>query len=124
MVTVTGFRTVVTDEGDSYVRLVLSGGLEMVKSQQSDNFYATTRRCTIGSTFDEAQAKSMIGQRMPGSIVKVETEPYEFTLDNGEVLELHHKWVYSDETPEDRAIKELVGSANGVHENQLELTDA
>lgn len=112
MVTVTGFKTVITDDGDSYVRLVLSGGLELVKSEQTGNFYATTRRCTISSTFDEAQAKSMVGQRMPGSIVKVETDPYEFTLDSGEVLILNHKWAYSDESPEDQAIRELVMSAN------------
>lgn len=124
MVTVTGFKVVVTEDGDSYVRLVLSGGLEMVQSKKTDNFYATTRRCTISSTFDDAQAKSMIGHTMPGSIVKVETEPYEFTLDNGEVLELSHKWVYSDETPEDLAVKELIASANGINKNQVELTGA
>ena len=40
MVTVTGYRVVESEEGEKYVRLVLSGELEMVLSETSGNYYA------------------------------------------------------------------------------------
>ena len=96
MVTVTGFKIVETEEGDSYVRLLLNGDLEMVKSQTTGNMYATTRRCSISATFDEETANRMIGKELPGEIVKVDTEPYEYTLDSGETIEIAHRWVYEE----------------------------
>ena len=57
-----------TEEGDSYIKLILTGEISMVKSEKTGNFYATTRRCSISATFDEATAKLMVGMQMPGSM--------------------------------------------------------
>lgn len=100
MVTVTGFRSVETEEGDTYVRLILSGDLEMVKSENTGNFYATTRRASISCTFDEQTAQSMIGKSLDGTITKVSVEPYEYTLDSGETIKISHRWVFTPEGQE------------------------
>ena len=122
MVTVSSYVNATTDEGETYIRLILTGDISMVKSETTGNFYATTRRCSISATFDEATAKLMVGKTMPGSIIKEECETYEYELDNGDIIELHHRWVYTEKTSEDLAIEDLVSSAssNGTTNKELE----
>jgi len=112
MVIIQDYKVVVTEEGDSYIRLILSGGVSMQKSKTTGNFYATNRRCSISATFDEEVAKQMIGTQMPGTIVKVECDPYLYETDKGETLELSHRWTYTDKTDEQLAVDELVNSVN------------
>ncbi len=97
MVTVTAFRSVETEDGDVYVRLILSGDLEMDDSENTGNFYATTRRASISCTFDEQTAQSMIGKELDGTITKVSVDPYEYTLDSGETIKIAHRWVFAPE---------------------------
>ena len=52
----------------------------MVQSKETGKFYATVKTCSISSTFDETTAALMVGKQMPGSIVKEECEPYEYTI--------------------------------------------
>ena len=67
----------------------------MVKSSKTGKFYATAKSCSIISTFDEETCKSLIGKQMPGRIVKVETEPYEYSIPNSdEVIELNFNYEY------------------------------
>ena len=119
MVTVTNFKIVETDEGETYVRLILEGDLEMILSEKTGNFYAHTKRCSISSTFDAATAEKMIGKQLPGSIIKKQVDSYEFDI-NGEILTLNHRWVYTNESPADLAVKELVSSAGGNGQTKLE----
>ena len=111
MVTVTGFKIVETPEGDSYVRLILQGDLEMVQSSETGNFYATARRSSISCTFDEVIAEKMIGKELEGRIISQETDPYEFTVDSGDTIKLSHRWIYTEESEEDLTIQELVKEA-------------
>lgn len=67
MVTVTGYRIVETDDNDTYIRLILSGSLTLVRSKETGRHYATVRKCSISSTFDEQTAKLMLGQQLPGT---------------------------------------------------------
>ena len=97
MVTVSGFKTVETEEGDKYVRLILSGELEIVQSEKTGSYYATTRKASISATFDESVAQSMIGKELPGTIERVEVDPYEYELDSGEKIKLKHRWIYVEE---------------------------
>ena len=120
MVTVTNYKVVETDEGDSYIRLILSGGISMVKSKTTDNYYATNRKCSISATFDEATAKLMLGSTMPGSIIKETCDPYLYETDKGETLELTHRWVYTDKSDEQLAVDELVDSVNSNGTTKLE----
>jgi len=97
MVIVTNYFLREGDKGN-YVTLQLEGELELVQSQNTGRFYATTRRCNIYSTFDEATAFRMIGSTMPGSIVRVPCEPYEYTIpETGQVVMLAFSWDYIPE---------------------------
>lgn len=65
--------------GQTFVLLELSGGLELVQSQAIGKFYATSRKCGIPSTFTTVVAKLMEGQQIEVDIVRVESDPYEYT---------------------------------------------
>lgn len=87
-------------EGDkgNFMSLELHGDLEMVQSANTGRFYATARKCFISSTFTEQQAKSFIGKELPGEIVRVQCEPYDYTIeDTGEVISLTHSYTYVPE---------------------------
>lgn len=94
------------DDGREFIVLVLQGGLSLVQSKSTGNFYATVKQTSIPSTFDEATAKGFIGEKLPGSVQRMSCETYEWTnKDTGEVLELSHRWVY---VPEGATLEEAV----------------
>jgi hypothetical protein len=86
-------------DGEDFFPLVLQGGLQIVKSQETGRCYATVKQAAMSSTLDEDTCKSLIGEEIPGSIAKVECEPYEYALpDTGEVITLTHRWEYVRES--------------------------
>jgi hypothetical protein len=98
MVTIVDVAARTKSDGSKFYALILQGGIEMVKSKQTDRYYATIKKCSISSTLDEATAKASIGQQFPGSIQKQSCEPYQFVVkETGEVLELNFRWVYLPE---------------------------
>ena len=95
MVTVASYAVRETKDGRSFICLDLQGGLEIVQSQQTGKFYATTKRCSLPCTFKEDTAKLLVGTQMKGEIVKRETEPYEFTnKSTGETMMLDYTYEY------------------------------
>lgn len=95
MVTVTNYAIRKTNDDRTFVALELTGGVELVQSQNTGNFYATVRKCSIPSTFDENIAKMMIGQQIEGDIVRVASDPYDFVnKQTGEVMTLQHSFAY------------------------------
>jgi hypothetical protein len=105
------------DDGREFIVLILQGGLSLVKSSKSGNCYATVKSCSVPSTFDEETAKSFIGEKLPGSVQRMNCEPYEWTnKETGEVMELSHRWVY---VPEGETVE------SGIYEGppQVELAD-
>ncbi|GAB3169731.1 hypothetical protein GCM10027291_20540 [Telluribacter humicola] len=83
MLQVTNYVKRTTKEGNEYFALELtSDDPEMVLSK-SGNYYITTRKCYMSSTLSEPVCKAMIGKQFPGSISRVECEPYEFTVYSG-----------------------------------------
>ena len=64
MVTVTGFKKILTENGESYVRIIIEGDLEMIKSETTGNYYAHAKKASVSSTFDEATAQSMVGRNI------------------------------------------------------------
>ena len=85
-------------EGEEFFALIIEGGLEMVKSKQTGRYYATSKKASVTSTFDEETCIGLIGEKIPGSVQKVECEPYEMTIkDTGELVTLNHRWVYLKE---------------------------
>lgn len=107
MVTVTNYVKRTTTEGKEFITLELSGGLTLVQSSSTGNFYATVRKCSISSTLDENTAKQLIGTQLHGEILRQETSNYQWTNKaTGEVLTLNYHWCYQP-TPN----SELIGSS-------------
>jgi len=87
-----------TKEGKSFVVLELMGDAEFIQSQTTGKFYLTSKRTTVPSTFDLAIAQSLVGQKMPGSIIRVQSNPYDYTIPStGEVVKLAHTYAYTPE---------------------------
>jgi hypothetical protein len=117
MVTVVDFARRKCSDGREFIALILQGGLSLVKSSKSGNYYATVKMVSIPSTFDQETAQTMIGEKVPGSVQRKSCEPYTYTVkDTGEVLELSHRWVY---LPEGASIDEAVYEG----QPQVELAD-
>lgn len=99
MVTVIDYALREAEQGEEFYALIVQGGVEMVESQ-SGNFYATARKASVPSTFDEMTCKGLIGQQIPGSIERVETDPYEYTVERtGEVVTLSHTYRFVPNVP-------------------------
>jgi hypothetical protein len=107
MVTIIDFSKRKNLKGEEFNALVLASGLEMIKSHETGRYYATAKKTSMPSTFDEATCRSLIGTQVPGSIQKVECEAYKFSVPgSGEVLTLNHRWVYlkEGETVEEKVV--------------------
>jgi hypothetical protein len=79
MVTIIDFVKRKNNEGVEFNSLILQGGLEMIKSNQSGRYYATAKKASVTSTLDDLTCKELIGQKIPGSIQKIECEPFELS---------------------------------------------
>ena len=105
MVTVTGYNIRKNKGGEDFIALDLTGSLEIVQSQNTGKMYATVRKCSIPSTFDEAIAKMMIGSKIEGDVVRVPCDPYDYTVKRtGEQISLAYTYAYQP-----AGSKELVG---------------
>lgn len=97
MLTVTAYVSRTSQEGKPFCALELtSDDPEMVLSRATGKYYITARKCFMSSTFSEVICKNFIGKQFPGSIAKVECEPYKFTVpETGEVITRQHRYEYS-----------------------------
>ena len=106
MVTIIDYRQRTNADGEKFHALILQGGVEMVQSQETGRFYATAKRASVTSTFDEDTCKGLKGTKLDGTIQRSECESYEYTIqDTGEVITLNHHWVY---VPEGENVEEKV----------------
>jgi len=102
MVTIINYAQRASKEGKQFVSLQLQGDVELVQSMETGRFYATVRKCSVTSTFDEATAKDLIGTKLPGSIKRSQCDPYDYTVpETGEVISLAHTYEYVPELRED-----------------------
>ena len=98
MVKIIDFVKRTNKEGIAFNSLILQSGIELVKSRETGRYYATAKRTSITSTFDDAMCQSLIGTQIPGSVQRVDTQLYDFTVPGTrEVLKLTHRWVYLKE---------------------------
>ncbi len=98
MVRIINYKLRDKEDGTSFFVLELQGGIEMVQSKETGNFYATAKKAFIPSTFDEQTCTSLIGTEMAGSIIKEECEPFQYVVkETGEEITLSHRWVYVTE---------------------------
>ena len=98
MVTVIGYQQRKNTEGEEFNVLILQGGIELLKSTETGNFYATAKRAAITCTFDERMCKQLIGSKLPGRVERVDCKPYEFSIPGTEeVVKLTHTFKYNAE---------------------------
>lgn len=95
MVRIINYKERHVENGTSFFVLEIQGGIEMIKSNNSGKYYASAKKATISSTFDETTCKALIGIEMEGEIVKIPCEPFNYTIkDTGESIELSHRYEY------------------------------
>ena len=107
MVTVIDFNVRESKKGETFTTLTLQGDLEMIKSQNTGKYYATARKASIISTFNEEACKSLIGTQLTGRIDKVPVEePYDYKIpESGEVVQLDYTYEFN---PEPSNVEETV----------------
>lgn len=108
--------------------LELQGGVEMVKSQNSGQYYVTAKKASISTTFDKETCEALIGTEMSGNIRREECEPYEYTIkDTGEVILLGHRNVFvpevetSEKQGQSQQPVDYSFSKNGVLEEEMAI---
>ena len=98
MVTIVDYKGYQREDGTEFFQLIIQGGVEAVRSQETGRTYLTARKARMSCTFDEATCQSLIGSKLDGSIKKVEDEPYEYTIPTtGEIITLNYRWEYVSE---------------------------
>jgi hypothetical protein len=111
MVRIVNYKTRQREDGTEFYLLEVQGGIEMVKSKTTGQYYATAKKATVPTTFDEDTCKGLIGTQMPGKVVKIKTDAYQYTIkESGEVVTLEHSFIYLPEdveTDEEKLAKEL-----------------
>ena len=82
-------------KGETFVALIIAGGVEMIRSK-ANKFYATVRKASVPSTLTLEFSKQIIGTRMNGMIVKKPCEPYMYETQGGDLIELNWSYCYTD----------------------------
>lgn len=95
MLTITGYKECINSENKSFFTLTLESGIEMIQSQSTGRFYASSRKTSITSTFNEDVCKSLVGTTIAGRIEKMSCDPYSYVIpETGEHVELSHRYNY------------------------------
>ena len=107
MVKIVDFKTYERKDGSEFCALVVQGGIEVVMSKETKRAYFTARTVNVPCTFSESTCETLIGTDFPGSIQKVEVEPYDYTIpETGEFITLSHRYEYVNE--EENIVKDNV----------------
>jgi len=98
MVTIVDYKTYQRKDGTTFYSLVVQGGVEAVKSQETGRTYLTARTARVSCTFNELTCESLKGTQLPGQVKRVDAEPYEYAIPNsGEIVTLTHKFEFVSE---------------------------
>ncbi|MHA1482552.1 MAG: hypothetical protein ACTSQA_03835 [Candidatus Heimdallarchaeaceae archaeon] len=107
MVTISSVEKRKAVDGKEFNVMNLQGSVEVVISKESGKPYLTARKTSIPCTFDEVMAKSLVGQKLPGEIERIEVDEYEFIVPGTKKkLKLTHSYRYSADPA---SIEEVVG---------------
>ena len=107
MVRIIDYHVRESKKGESFTTLTLQGDLEMIMSQNSGKYYATARKASIITTFNEEACKSLVGTTLPGKIEKKQVDkPYDYQIpDSDEVIKLDYTYEFN---PEPSNVEETV----------------
>lgn len=101
MVTISNYKSFEKEDGGFFYALVVQGGVEAIKSKETGQTYLTVKTAMVPCTFDESTCKSLLGQKMPGTIKKIDVEPYEYSNSvTGEIITYTQRNVYINEDDE------------------------
>ena len=102
MVTIIDFRKEKSESGEEYVRLILqSNDLKVIKTNSGKN-YVSAPKASVVSSISMAMAKSQVGNRLPGTIQPVKSEPWTYTdKETGEQKIYNHSYRYFPELEEE-----------------------
>lgn len=104
MVTIVDYKSFTKENGENFFGLIVQGGIEAVKSQQTGKTYFTARAATVPTTFNEQICMGLVGTKIDGLVKKVETDPYDYSVkETGEIIKLNHRYEYI--TEEDNVIE-------------------
>ena len=107
MVTITKLEKRVNRKKEEFNVLVLQGNVEVAISKTTGRPYLTARKTSIPVTFDALLAEKMVGQELPGTIERMETEEYEFLIPGTKnKVKLSHRWQYNQQPA---SVEEVVG---------------
>ena len=97
MVTIVDVKQRTSQDGNSFIALIVQSEIQMVTSANG-NIYATARKASVPSTMESLEiARMLIGKELPGGIEKVECAPYETANADGELVTLNHRYTYIPE---------------------------
>ena len=100
MVTIVNCKQVETAEGKVFTSLEIQGDVRLVQSNVTDKYYLAANRTRISSALPLDFCRTLIGQKLQGTVEKVECQPYEYVnKETGETMTLYHTFVYSPEEP-------------------------
>lgn len=116
-VKITGFKTIESN-GKSFNLLELSdtGSVRVEVSSTTGLPYLTDSKTFIPSSFDEEKCQALIGTTMPGSIEKIEVDPFEYTNRNGQSRVISHKYIYMPDVDSKSLMAEPTKSQNPFEE--------
>lgn len=96
MVLVVNYQQKENLEGKCFFTLTVQGEPELVISQKGKP-YLTAKKASLMTAFEEATCKQLVGKQFPGTILEVPCEPYEITVESGEVLIRNTRYEYQME---------------------------
>lgn len=98
MVKIVDYKAREREDGEQFFVLVVQGGMEAVKSKATGKTYFTTKSAKVPCTFDEDMCQSLVGSSIPGTIKKVQVDPYDYVnQETGETIECDFRYEYISE---------------------------
>jgi hypothetical protein len=108
VVTITNYKEVQTEDGREFVSIELQSEAKLIQSPTTGNFYLTVNKTRVTTALPVDVCKTLVGQKLPGTVEKIHVEPYEsINKETGEVKTLHYINVY---TPQEQAVPSMQSS--------------
>ena len=75
--------------------MIVQGGIEITRSKESGRLYATSKTASLVSSFPKEFCKTLIGKEIPGTVKRVQCEPFEVANpETGEIVLKDYRYEY------------------------------
>ena len=96
MVTIVEVAERTAANGNTFCSVMVAGDVSVHMSAEGKTSLVALK-ASIPSNLPKDVLKNMIGNKLPGKVERVETEPYQWTNSAGEEITLSHTYKYSPE---------------------------